>query len=237
MSRTIPDSTRPSVNQVEGGQRIPAGVQDLEEFRRWSQSDRFPERGRIDYLQGNVEVDMSPEELLSHGTPKTAIATRLAVLVQEARQGFVFIDRARLVSSAAGLSVEPDVVVVLEATLAAERVRLVPSLRPGRYVEMEGAPDLVVEIISDSSVTKDRKRLPELYAQAGIPELWLADARRKDLSFEIWTLGTDGYGKVAPDAPGPDGWTRSPVLGRRFRLRRGEARERRLVYYQLESEA
>ncbi|HEV3074216.1 MAG TPA: Uma2 family endonuclease [Thermoanaerobaculia bacterium] len=235
MSRTIPDSTRPSVI-VEGGQRIPAGVQDLEEFRRWSESDQFPERGRIDYLQGDVEVDMSPEELLSHGTPKTAIAIRLGVLVQEARLGFVFIDRARLVSPAAGLSAEPDLVVVLEETLAADRVRLVPSSRAGRYVEMEGAPDLVVEVISDSSVAKDRERLPKLYAQASIPELWLADARRDELCFEIWTLGVDGYSRVPSDAPGADGWTWSPVLGRRFRLRRGEVRERRFIYYQLESE-
>jgi Uma2 family endonuclease len=236
VSRTVSDSTRPSVIHLEGGLRIPAGVHDFEEFRRWSRSDQFPERGRIDYLQGDVEVDMSPEELLSHGTPKTAIAARLAVLVQEARLGLVFIDRARLVSPVAGLSVEPDVVVVLEETLAAERVRFVPSSRPGRYLEMEGAPDLVVEIISDSSVAKDRKRLPKLYAQAGIPELWLADARGKDLSFEIWTLGIDGYTRVPPDAPGAEGWTRSPVLGRRFRLRRDEVRERRFVYYQLESE-
>jgi Uma2 family endonuclease len=237
LSRTVPNSTLPSVIHGEGGLRIPAGMHDLEEFRRWSQSDQFPERGRIDYLQGDVEVDMSPEELLSHGTPKTAIAIRLGELVQEARLGFVFIDRARLVSAAAGLSVEPDLVVVLEETLVAERVRLVPSSRPGRYVEMEGAPDLVVEVVSDSSAAKDRKRLPTLYAQAGIPELWLVDARRDELRFEIWTLGIDGYTRVPPNTPGADGWTWSPVLGRRFRLRCGEVRERRLVHYQLESEA
>lgn len=33
-----------------------------------------------------------------------------------------------------------------------------------RYVELRGGPDLVVEIVGDASVGKDRNRLPELYA-------------------------------------------------------------------------
>jgi Uma2 family endonuclease len=237
MSRTI--SERPSVIHLEGGLRIPAGVHVFEEFRRWSHSDQFPEQGRIDYLQGDVEVDMSPEDLLTHGTPKTAIASCLGALVVNAGRGLVFIDRARVASPAAGLSVEPDVVVVLRESLAANRVRMVPKSppRPDRFIELEGAPDLVVEILSDSSVGKDRKRLPELYAQAGIPELWLTDARREPPSFEIWTLGKDGYIRVPPEAPGPDAWTPSPLLGRRFRLRRHKVEEPRYFYYVLEVEA
>jgi Uma2 family endonuclease len=236
MSRTL--STRPSVIHLDGGLRIPAGVQDFEEFRRWSHSDHFPEKGRIDYLQGDLEVEMEPEDLFTHGTPKTAIACCLFALVVEADRGLVLIGRARVASPAAGLSVEPDVVVVLWESLTANRVRMVPKSpqRPDRYVELEGAPDLVVEILSDASEGKDRKRLPQLYARAGIPELWLADARREILSFEIWTLGKAGYTRVPPDAPGPDAWTPSPLLGRRFRLRRHEAPGTNVVYYKLESE-
>jgi Uma2 family endonuclease len=33
------------------------------------------------------------------------------------------------------------------------------------------APDLIVEIVSDSSTRKDEERLPPLYARAGIHEL------------------------------------------------------------------
>jgi hypothetical protein len=35
----------------------------LAEFRAWALSDDFPERGRIDYIDGRIEVDMSPENL------------------------------------------------------------------------------------------------------------------------------------------------------------------------------
>jgi Uma2 family endonuclease len=227
-------STHPSVVLLDEDVRIPAGVHALEEFRRWCHGGQFPERGRIDYLQGDVEVDMSPEDLFTHVTPKAAIAARLHALVVEGVRGAVFIDCTRVVSPAAGLSVEPDVVVVLLESMAAGRVRPVPSSPPraGRYVELEGAPDLVVEIISDTSVSKDRKRLPGLYARAGVPELWLVDARGETPNLEIWTLGPSGA--YACILPGPEAWTASPLLRCRFRLRRHEVRDSQLVYHDLE---
>lgn len=212
--------------------RIPLGVRALEEFRRWSHGEQFPERGRIDYLQGDIEVDMSPEDLYTHGTVKVAIASRLQGLVADQDRGYVFVDRARVVSPAAGLSVEPDVVVVLWESLHAGRIRNIPSTpaRPGSYVELEGAPDLVVEVVSKSSVGKDRKRLPALYARAGVPELWLVDARGDTPAFEIWSLQAGRYEQVAADGPPPDGWTASPLLSSRFRLQRRMIREGPFVY-------
>jgi len=38
-----------------------------------------------------------------------------------------------------------------------------------------GAPDLVVEILSPSSRTMDLTRKAQLYAEAGVPEYWVAD--------------------------------------------------------------
>jgi Uma2 family endonuclease len=212
--------------------RIPGEAHALDEFRRWSAGEQFPERGRIDYLEGDIEVDMSPEDLDTHGTVKVAIAARLHALVAEAGRGYVFVDRARVVSTGAGLSVEPDVVVVLWSSLETGRIRKVPSTPPvpGRYVELEGAPDLVVEVVSNSSVGKDRKRLPALYARAGVPELWLVDARGETPILEIWTLGEEGYERVASEAPDTAGWTPSTVLGGRFRLRRRTFREDRFIY-------
>lgn len=47
---------------------VPLSIQTLEDFRRWALSDDFPERGRIDYIDGRIEVDMSPEDMFTHGT-------------------------------------------------------------------------------------------------------------------------------------------------------------------------
>jgi Uma2 family endonuclease len=207
---------------------IPDTACTLEGFRAWALSRDFPERGRIDYLAGSIEVDMSPEELRTHVLVKTAIGVTLHELVARRETGNVYIDGARVSSPAGRLSVEPDVVVVLWDSLDAERIREVPSPRTGKYMELEGAPDLVVEVVSDSSIGKDLRRLPPLYAAAGIPELWLVDARgRKGIRFDIRTLEADGYRRVEPDE---GGWTFSPQLGVRFRLRQLEPRPGRRSY-------
>jgi Uma2 family endonuclease len=196
-------------------------VRTLASFRRWCQSDRFPDRGRIDYLDGDIDVDMSPEDLYTHGAVKAALAAALHDLVAEEDLGHVFVDGARVTSPTAELSAEPDLVVVLWPSLDTGRARHVPGKTAGRVAEIEGAPDLVVEIVSDGSVRKDTDRLPRLYALAGIPELWRIDARGADLQFEILTLDAGRFRKLEPDG---EGWTPSPVLGRRFRLLRRSAR-------------
>jgi Uma2 family endonuclease len=194
--------------------RVPAAVHTLASFRKWAHSDRFPEHGRIDYLDGDVEIDLSPEDLYTHGVVKTAMAAVLHALVAEEDRGHVFVDRTRVTSPEAGLSAEPDIVVILWESLAAGRVRHVPSKEPGHYREIEGAPDLIVEIVSDSSVRKDTERLPRLYALAGVPEIWRVDARREDLRFQIFVLEAGAYRALEPDS---EGWLLSPCLGRRFR--------------------
>ncbi len=209
--------------------RIPAGVYTFDEFRRWSQGAGFPERGRIDYLDGEVEVDRSPEDLYTHGVVKTVVSGELYALVVKTGRGNVFIDRTRIVSPAAQLSVEPDVVVVLWESVESGRVREVPGAGKGegRFVELEGSPDLVIEIVSDSSVRKDLKRLPGFYARAGVPELWTIDARQESLLFEIRSLGPAGYQVLPADG---EGFISSLVLGDRFRLRRSRERLGRWRY-------
>jgi Uma2 family endonuclease len=209
--------------------RIPLGLRDLTRFRLWTSSPEFPERGRIDYLEGDIEVDMSPEDLYTHGTLKTAIGAELHGLIVKTDRGNVFIDRARIVSPAANLSVEPDLTVVLWSSLESGRIREIPaaSNKKGRFIELEGAADLVVEIVSDSSTRKDLRRLPGLYAKAGVPELWLADARGPVLSFEIRILGPEGYRVQPADEAG---WIPSPTLGLSVHLARFETRLSRWGY-------
>jgi Uma2 family endonuclease len=217
-------------NFCEESVHIPRqATRDLAGFRAWAVSPRFPERGRIDFLAGGLEVDMSPEDLRTHGTVKSRIAALLDRLVVDAGLGEVYIDRARISSPRADLSVEPDVVAVFWETLDSGRLRYVPAAsgEPDRYIEMEGAPDVVVEVVSNSSERKDLVRLPPLYAAARIPELWLVDVRKKAIRFEIRALGPDGYEAVEPDA---EGWRSSPRLGRGFRLMRQEIRPGRWIY-------
>ena len=201
----------------EGQVEIPLDLRSLADFRRWALSDDFPERGRVDYIAGRIEVDMSPEDFFCHGTLKMEIAAVLHRLVKQGNLGHLVSDRTRISSVEADASAEPDVVFLSHETLASGRARLVPKAggELGRYVEVEGAPDLIVEIVSDSSVTKDTQRLPEAYHGAGVREFWLADARKEPLVFRIHRPGASAFEPVDPDA---DGFQPSAVFGCAFRL-------------------
>ena len=200
---------------------IPLDLRSLCEFRRWALSDAYPERGRIDYLAGRIEVDMSPEDFFCHGTLKVELIRVLSQRVKDTGSGHLVSDRTRVSCPEADLSAEPDIVFVSDEALAAGRARLVaaatgaPSGPPGRYVELEGAPDLVVEIVSDRSEAKDTRRLPEAYFRAGVRELWLADARGEQIVFLIHRRGEAGFVPVQSDS---EGFQRSAVFGCGLRI-------------------
>jgi Uma2 family endonuclease len=206
---------------------IPDGLSTLAAFRRWAVSPDFPQRGRIDWVASCIEVDMSPEDIFTHGTLKTAIVARVWPLTS-ARAMHLFTGETRISSVEGNLSVEPDVVVVSDDAFETGQVRLVPSAggRPDRFVELEGGPDLVVEIVSDSSVRKDTQRLPAAYHAAGVREFWLIDARGAEVSFTIHRREASGYVATACG----DGLCRSEVFGCDFRLVRSRNPHGRFVY-------
>ncbi len=216
---------RPMLVFEPEGIRLPSNLTSLARFRRWAMSDAFPERGRIDWMAGEVRIDLSPEDLDTHGSPKTALAADLGSLLEARDRGVVYVGRARLTDLAAGLSTEPDVTVVLFDSVEAGRVRIV------RRVEIQGAADLVVECVSDSSEEKDATILPPLYHAAGVREYWLVDARPRDLRFTLFRRMARRYRAVEPD---DRGFRRSEVLGVSARLVRLAPREG-LVRYRLET--
>lgn len=191
---------------------IPEWVKDLDSFRRWADSEDFPETGRICYLDGEVWVDMSKEQLFTHTAVKTEIAGVLAPLVKTARTGLFFGDGAFLSNVDAEIAVVPDAVFVAHASRV-DRVRLLEGTKRG-YVEMEGSPDMVLEVVSDSSVRKDVHQLRQDYWIAGIREYWLVDARKEPVVFDILRHTPKGYRAT----PKKDGWMKSAVFGKSFRL-------------------
>ncbi len=65
---------------------------------------------------------------------------------------------------APGQVVQPDVTVVLNANCE--------KIKPSRII---GAPDLVVEVSSPSTVGFDRRQKQDAYARSGVTEYWIAD--------------------------------------------------------------
>jgi Uma2 family endonuclease len=76
--------------------------------------------------------------------------------------------------------VEPDLLIVGAARSAIITERAI-----------EGAPDVLIEILSPSTGARDRGVKSALYARAGVREYWIVDARSCVL--EAYCLGDDGY--------------------------------------------
>jgi Uma2 family endonuclease len=194
---------------------VPEWVEDLTSFRRWAASDAVPDKARVCYRKGEVWLDMSREQLFSHNRVKTKCTSTLDRLAEEDELGFYFSDGILLSNLSADLARQPDGVFVSAASLRFCRVRLIGGPEGG-FVELEGTPDMALEIVSKSSVRKDTVELLQDYWEAGIQEYWLIDARGDRVRFDIYRRTSRGYIATRKQA----GWLRSEVFGKSFRLRR-----------------
>jgi Uma2 family endonuclease len=65
---------------------------------------------------------------------------------------------------------------------------------------VEGAPDLIIELVSPESVARDWREKYLEYERAGVREYWVID--RVAGSFEVYRLGDDGRYERVPEVDG-----------------------------------
>lgn len=192
---------------------IPGWINDLESFRRWAHSEDYPQHGWVSFLNGRIWVDFSMEEFLTHNRVKGAYAFAVMAVLRGQTLGEYAHDRMLLSNPAANLSTEPDGLFYLWETMRSGRLKLIRGKHEG-YIELEGSPDGVLEVVSQTSERKDKALLRELYWKAEIPEYWLVDARQDPPAFDILRHTSAGY----VPTPAHDGWVRSERLGKEFKL-------------------
>lgn len=129
---------------------------------------RLPEeKGRCEFVAGWVLREPSP------GSGHQAVVMNLAVLLwgycRRTRKGVAFVAPFDVVLSR-DLVVQPDLLYV-----AAERTAIITERN------VQGPPDLVVEVVSPFSRRKDRLLRLEQYVRHGVREVWLADPARRTL--------------------------------------------------------
>jgi Uma2 family endonuclease len=122
-------------------------------------------------------------------------------------------DGVRFTNTEAEFSLRPDGLFVGRQSIEDKDVVFVEGLEEG-YLEIEGSPDMVLEVVSTSSVVKDTERLREAYWRAGVREYWLVDARSEPVKFDVLRHTARGYSAARRQ----DGWVRSGVFGKSFRL-------------------
>jgi Uma2 family endonuclease len=194
---------------------IPSWVCDHASFRRWARSEDFPESGRICFINRKFCVDVSKEQFFTHNQLKNEFAFVLTGFIKTGRLGRFVPDGMLLSNVEAAFTTQPDGAFVSREALRSGRVKLIEGATNG-FVELEGVPDMVLEIVSDSSVKKDTIVLVDQYWQAGIPEYWLVDAREETIRFDILRQGAKGYTAVRKLA----GYAKSQIFNKSFRLTR-----------------
>lgn len=140
---------------------------------------RLPEEPRCELIYGRFYVSPSTSPL--HQVVVLLLAQRLEEIAA-GREALVLVAPVD-VTLADHSCVQPDVVYLASphGALTAEGV--------------EGAPELVVEVLSPGTARRDRGEKLRLYAETGVREYWIVDPQERQIEF---LLNEQGRFVVAP---------------------------------------
>jgi Uma2 family endonuclease len=163
-----------------------------EEYVEWAPEDR-----KTEWVDGEVIEFMSTKT--RHAEVETFLIGLVLFFVNLRSLGRVYSGTYAMRVRGGRSSREPDLVFVANENL--DRIT---------RERLEGPADLVVEIVSEDSVTRDRRRKFKEYAEVGVREYWIAEGRDGFQGFDAYELIAPGkYRRIEPDA---DGLIRSRVL-------------------------
>ena len=163
-----------------------------EEYLQWANEDVHAE-----WVNGEVIVQMPPKNL--HQIVAEFLQFIMRGFIRKHELGFLRGAPFEVKLWEGGPSREPDLFFLAKDHL--------DRLTPERVV---GAPDLIVEVVSDDSVHRDRVDKFDQYETAGVPEYWIIDNRPNQ--HRAWFYRLDSSGQYQQVAVGTDGIYRSTVL-------------------------
>ncbi len=132
----------------------------------WDDYAGFPDDGqRHEIIDGVHYVAASP--FLNHQSILANLLFQLYTQIDQHGRGSVFPAPTAVQLSAHDI-VEPDLLVVV----AEHRSYLTEP-------KVDGPPDLVVEVLSPSSRSRDREQKLHLYGRAGVGEYWIVDPQSR----------------------------------------------------------
>lgn len=163
------------------------------EFLRWCDEDTVAE-----WVNGEVIIPMPAKD--AHQMLVGFLVMLLRGYVAFFRLGRVWQAPFLVRLWPDGPARESDIVFVAEANLVQ---RCTPT-------GIEGPPDLIVEVVSDDSVQRDRVDKFDEYEKAGVREYWIIDNRPERR--RAWFYRLDEQGRFVPILPDAAGVVRSTVL-------------------------
>ena len=132
---------------------------------------------RYEIIDG--ELYMTPSPATRHQRISKAILILLDRFVREKKLGEVFHAPIDVLLS------DVDVVVPDLVFVSTERAKIVTEKN------IDGSPDLIIEILSPSTAGRDRDIKLKRYAKFKVPEYWIVDPNA--CSVEIFRLAAKGY--------------------------------------------
>ncbi|HEY85010.1 MAG TPA: Uma2 family endonuclease [Chloroflexi bacterium] len=147
----------------------------------WTYEDylRLPNDGRrYEIIKGVLRAVNAPN--FRHQFVAAEIFGELRNFVKKNNLGLVLAAPFEVHLSETVRPVQPDALFICRKSLPSANVAF-----------FDGAPDLVVEVISPSSARIDRVTKFEVYERAGISEYWIASPKTR--SVEVYTLSGGEY--------------------------------------------
>jgi Uma2 family endonuclease len=165
--------------------RLPAHEQDWPAQGEWTYEDynRLPDDGRrYEIIEGVLYATAAPN--FDHQYTVGEIFAALRTYVREHQLGIVISAPFEVHLPDIARPVQPDVLFIASGRAPC----------PGA-ADFTGAPDLIVEVFSQSTARTDRLVKFVAYERAGVREYWLADPRTR--SVEVYSLSEDGTYEMA----------------------------------------
>jgi Uma2 family endonuclease len=133
----------------------------------------LPEDKRYEIVEG--ELFLNPAPNLYHQRISRELLPALCRYVREHSMGEIFNAPCDVVFSEENV-VQPDLLFV-----SRERAGILAG------ANVQGAPDLVIEILSDATAKRDLGIKRKLYAKYGVCEYWIVDSESKSIEVLSWT--------------------------------------------------
>jgi Uma2 family endonuclease len=143
----------------------------------WQDVQQLPDDGnRYEAIEGELYVTPAPS--LRHQTISTRLFLELARLLVDGGHGRVWFAPVGVWFPATDEGVQPDLIFVSNE----RRGILAPE-------GLRGAPDLVVEILSPTTASRDRGVKRTLYERQGVSEYWIVDHELE--AVEVWRFDAE----------------------------------------------
>jgi Uma2 family endonuclease len=157
---------------------------------QWTYEDyrRLPEDGwRYEVIEG--ELFMAPAPIPAHQLSTLRLASKFLRFGEEFDAGVPYHAPIDVILPGLASPVQPDILFIVK-----QRLDIV------KHDRIEGAPDILVEVLSPSNWLVDRRKKFEIYAKAGVREYWIVDPAARTI--ELFGLHGSTYALIGKHGVG-----------------------------------